>query len=132
MTYWDMTPVHICLPLFKGTRNGRIPLSSPSTIRRQNTTATRGMPATGMEGGMNLPCQSLALVLVARRDVLGCSRGRAVNNEATIGLPRCGGLQVLCIAPMVKLIEHKWSPVGYVSVLHFGHGTVDIRDIKIK
>jgi hypothetical protein len=53
-TYFEVMFLHIFLPSDMGTRNGRTPRSSPSTMSRAITTAIVGRPLRGVFGGIHL------------------------------------------------------------------------------
>ena len=53
-TYFELTPLHICLPSPRATTNGRTPRFSPLTTSRAITMATRGILPLGPVGGIHL------------------------------------------------------------------------------
>ena len=54
LTDWAVIPLHISLPSFKETINGRSPLKMPRCTSLAITIATLGTPPNGSVGGMNL------------------------------------------------------------------------------
>lgn len=53
--------MHILEPSDMGTRNGRTPRSSPSTMSRAMTTAITGKPLRTVLGGIHLKLQSFSI-----------------------------------------------------------------------
>ena len=53
-TYFELTPLHICLPSPRATSNGRTLRFSPLTTSRAITMATRGILPLGPVGGIHL------------------------------------------------------------------------------
>ena len=73
------------------------------------TTATRGSPATGIEGGMNLVQSQTENCDInpGIGAILGCTRMGSIQDEGAVMLQGGCCLQVFCVEAMVDFRKHE-------------------------